>query len=271
MQKYRITTSFMVPTMYNMILNLPAEQRDAFDVSSVRVLISAASPLPTKTKDGIVELFKQGGLHEFYGSTEIGVVSNLRPEDQLRKVRSVGPAMYLGTFKILDDNGEEVPLGKEGVIYMTGPTLLKEYYKNSEATRKAYRGRWFSNLDVGKLDEEGYLYIMDRKADMIISGGVNIYPAEIEDLLIKHPKVLEVAVIGIPDEKWGESLLAAIVPKDGKDVTSEEITSFCEGKIAKYKVPHFVHNVCELPKSPAGKVLKRILREPFWRNSQARV
>jgi fatty-acyl-CoA synthase/long-chain acyl-CoA synthetase len=271
MQKYRITTSFMVPTMYNMILNLPAEQRDAFDLSSVRVLISAASPLATQTKEGIIKLFKQAGLHEFYGSTEIGVVSNLRPEDQLRKVRSVGPAMYLGEFRIFDENGQEVPQGKEGVIYMTGPTLLKEYYKNPDATRKAYRGRWFSNLDIGRLDEDGYLYIMDRKADMIISGGVNIYPAEIEDLLIKHPKVLEAAVIGIPDEKWGESILASIVPKDGMNVTIEEITAFCDGKIAKYKTPRFVQNVRELPKSPAGKVLKRILREPFWKDSEARV
>jgi len=271
MQKHRITTSFMVPTMYNMILNLPAEQRDAFDLSSVRVLVSAASPLPTQTKEGIIKLYKKAGLHEFYGSTEAAVISNLRPEDQLRKIRSVGPALYLAEFKILDNNGEEVPLGAEGTIYMKSPTLLKEYYKNPEATKKAFRGAWFSNLDIGKLDEEGYLYIMDRKADMIISGGVNIYPVEIEDLLIKHPKVLEAAVIGVPDEKWGESLLAVIVPKNGMDVTLEEISSFCEGKIAKFKIPRFVQNVRELPKSPAGKILKRVIREPFWKESGARV
>jgi acyl-CoA synthetase (AMP-forming)/AMP-acid ligase II len=161
-EKHRITTSFMVPTMYNMLLNLPPEKKKALDLSSVRVLISAASPLPTKTKEGIIDLFKNAGLHEFYGSTEAGVVSNLRPEDQLRKVRSVGPAMYLGEFKILDDNGAEVPQGNEGIIYMNQPTLLKAYYKNPEATKKAFRGSWFSNLDVGRLDEEGYLYIMDR-------------------------------------------------------------------------------------------------------------
>jgi acyl-CoA synthetase (AMP-forming)/AMP-acid ligase II len=270
-QKHRITTAFMVPTMYNMILNLPAGQKDPYDVSSMRVLISAASPLATKTKEGIIELFKHAGLHEFYGSTEAGIVSNLRPEDQLRKIRSVGPAVYLGEFKIFDDNGNEVPQGTEGTIYMKSPTLLKGYYKNPEATKKAFRGQWFSNLDVGRLDEEGYLYIMDRKADMIISGGVNIYPAETEDLLIRHPKVLEAAVIGVPDEKWGESILAVIVPKGGEDVTIEEITAFCEGKIAKYKMARFVENVRELPKSPAGKVLKRILREPYWKNSEAKV
>ena len=270
-KKHKITTTFMVPTMYNMILNLPEEKMTGIDLSSVRVLISAAAPLPTKTKEGIIKLFKNAGLHEFYGSTEIGVVSNLRPEDQLRKTRSVGPAIYLNEFKIFNNNGEELPIGEQGTIYMRGPTLLKEYYKNPEATKKAYLGPWFSNMDVGRLDEEGYLYIMDRKADMVISGGVNIYPAEIEDLLITHPKVLEVAVIGIPDEKWGESLLAVIVPKEGMKVTLDEIKSFCEGKIAKFKIPQFVENVGELPKSPAGKVLKRIIREPYWKDSEAQV
>ncbi len=270
-QEYRITNSFMVPTMYNMIINLPPETRSSYDVRSVRVLVSAAAPLPTQIKEGILEFFPNAGLNEFYGSTEAAIVTNLRPEDQLRKTRSVGLPTYFVDMKVLDADGKEVPQGQEGIVYMKTPYALEEYYKNPKATQKAFRGEWFTNEDIGRMDEEGYLYIVDRKADMVISGGVNIYPTETEEILHQHPHVMEASVIGIPDEKWGESLLAFIVPKPGMPVDPRETISWCEDKLAKYKIPKRIEVVDELPKSPAGKVLKRILREPFWKDQERKV
>ena len=270
-QKYKITNVFMVPTMYNMILNLPEEEKRAYEVSSVRVLLSAAAPLPTKTKESILEFFPQGGLFEFYGFTEVGLATVLRPEDQLRKTRCVGLPTYFLDLRILDGNGKEVPQGKEGLIYVKCSYLMKEYFKNPKATQAAFHGNWLTAQDIGTVDEEGYLYVVDRKADMVISGGVNIYPVEIDDVLQRHPKVLEAAVIGVPDAKWGETLLAFIVPRPGMEVTADEIMEFCEGKLAKFKVPRAINLVAELPKSPAGKVLKRILREPYWKGQEARV
>jgi len=270
-QRYKITNVFMVPTMYNMILNLPEGEKLAHDVSSVRILLSAAAPLPTKTKESILEFFPKGGLFEFYGFTEVGLATVLRPEDQLRKVRCVGIPTYFLELKVLDDQGNEVPRGKEGLIYVKCSYLMKEYYKNPTATRAAFHGAWLTALDIGRMDEEGFLYVVDRWADMVISGGVNIYPVEIDDVLQRHPKVLEAAVIGVPDSKWGEALVAFVVSKPGMEVTAEEIIEFCEGKLAKYKIPRLIKLVGELPKSPAGKVLKRILREPFWKGEEARV
>jgi long-chain acyl-CoA synthetase len=261
----------MVPTMFNMILNLPPEQRDPYDVSSVRVLLSAAAPLPTRVKESILEFFPKAGLFEFYGFTEVGLATVLRPEDQLRKIRCVGLPTYFLDLRILDDKGNEVPRGQEGLIYVKCSYLMKEYHRNPDATRAAFRDSWLTAQDVGKLDEEGYLYVVDRKADMVISGGVNIYPLEIEEVLLRHPKVLEAAVIGIPDEKWGEALLAVVVPKPGVCLDTEEILSFCEGKMARFKIPRSVELADELPKSPAGKVLKRVLREPFWKGREARI
>ena len=179
--------------------------------------------------------------------------------------------MVLMDMKILDDDGHELPPGKEGLVYVKGPCFLKEYLKNPEATQAAFRGDWITGQDIGRIDEEGYLYLVDRKADMVISGGVNVYPLEIEEILHRHPKVLEAAVIGVPDSKWGEALLAFVVPKPGSSVDPEEIVSFCEGKMARFKIPRSIQLVAELPKSPAGKVLKRVLREPFWTGREARI
>ena len=270
-QDFRVTNSFMVPTMYNMVINLPIEVRRGYDVSSVRGLVSGGASLLTKVKEGILEFFSNAGLHEFYGSTEIAIATNLRPEDQLRKIRCVGLPTYFVDLKILDSRGNEVPRGETGLIYVKTPYALKEYYKNPKSTQAAFLEDWFTNDDVGRLDEEGYLYIVDRKADMVISGGANIYPTETEEVLHQHPNILEASVIGIPDEKWGEALLAFIIPKPGKEINHQEITSFCEGKLAKYKIPRHIKMVKELPKSPAGKVLKRILREPFWKDQETNV
>lgn len=270
-QDENITTTFMVPTMYNMILSLPEARKAGYDVSSVRVLVSAAAPLPTRLKEEILAFFTGAALHEFYGSTEVGIATNLPVNDQRNRVRSVGLPTYFCEVKVLDSSGREVPNGREGLVYVRTPAALKEYFKNPRATESSMLDGWFTNEDIGRLDEDGYLYLVDRKADMVISGGVNIYPAEIEDVLQQHPKVLEAALVGIPDPQWGETLLAFIVPRAGAEITLEEVVSFCEGKIARYKIPKKLQVVRELPKSPAGKVLKRVLREPFWKDQEARI
>ncbi len=270
-QNEKITTSFMVPTMYNMILSLPEAQKAKYDVSSVRVLVSAAAPLPTRLKEEILAFFPGAALHEFYGSTEVGIATSLPVNEQRDRVRSVGLPTYFCEVKVLDPSGREVPRGSEGLVYVRTPAVLKAYFKNPGATESSMLDGWFTNEDIGRLDEDGYLYLVDRKADMVISGGVNIYPAEIEDVLQTHPKILEAAVVGVPDPRWGEALLAFVVPRSGAEITLEEIVSFCEGKIARYKIPRKIQVVEELPKSPAGKVLKRVLREPFWKDQEARI
>lgn len=271
MQNEKTTTTFMVPTMYNRILSLPEDQKTRYDVSSVRILVSAAAPLPTRLKEEILAFFPGAALHEFYGSTEVGIATNLPVNEQRSRVRSVGLPTYFCEVRVLDPSGREVPRGQEGLVYVRTPTALQEYFRNPQATRASMLDGWFTNEDIGRLDEEGYLYLVDRKADMVISGGVNIYPAEIEDVLQKHPKILEAAVVGVPDPQWGETLLAFVVPRSGAEITLEEIAAFCEGKIARYKIPRRLQLVQELPKSPAGKVLKRILREPFWKDQEARI
>jgi len=217
-ERERITDFFMAPTMYDLIFSLPDEEKKKYDVSSVRCAISSGAPLHTATKDAILEFFKGADLHEFYGATEIGFMTNLRPRDQRRKIRCVGQP-FLGTdLKLLDSEGNEVKQGEVGEVHAYNPCLMQEYYNNPEATEKGRHGRYFSVGDMARCDEEGYYYIVDRRQDMIISGGVNIYPAEIEGTLHSHPKIMEAAVIGIPNEKWGESVKAIVVLKPGERI-----------------------------------------------------
>ena len=270
-ERERITDFFMAPTMFDLIFSLPAEERKKYDVSSVRCVISAAAPLHTATKDGILEFFEGVELHEFYGATETGIVTNLRPRDQRRKIRSVGQAFFGTDIKLLDEDGNEVAQGEVGEIYSSSAFLMEEYYKNPEATEKGRRGRFFSVGDMARCDEEGFYYIVDRLQDMIISGGSNIYPAEIEGTLHSHPKIMEAAVIGIPNERWGESTKAIIVLKPGETATEEEIIEYCKANAADYKKPRSVDFVDELPRNPSGKILKRILREPYWKDREEKV
>ncbi len=270
-EKERVTVGFIVPTMSNFILNLPEEEKARYDVSSVRLLTSGGSPLHTHTKEGLLRFFSNARLHELLGATENGCITNLKHADQYRKIRSVG-LPFVGTeIRLLDDAGQEVPKGEVGIIYSRGLTQCDGYYNMPEETEAARVGEWFTVGDMGRQDEEGYLYVVDRRQDMIISGGVNIYPVEVEEVLCSHPKILEVACIGVPDEKWGEALKAVVVLKQGQDATEEEIIRFCEGKLAGYKKPKSVDFVRELPKNPAGKVLKRVLREGYWREETVRV
>ena len=266
-----ITDFFMAPTMYDLILSLPDEEKKKYDVSSVRCAISSGAPLHTATKEAILDFFEGAELHEFFGATEIGFMTNLRPRDQRRKLRCVGPP-FLGTdLKLLDADGNEVKEGEVGEVYASTPYLMQEYYKNPDATEEARHGRYFSVGDMARCDEEGYYYIVDRRQDMIIRGGANIYPAEIEEVLHSHPKVLEAAVFGVPDERWGESVKAVVVLKPGEGTTEDEIIEYCRANAAAHKKPRSVDFVDALPRNPSGKILKRVLREPYWKDQKYRV
>jgi acyl-CoA synthetase (AMP-forming)/AMP-acid ligase II len=175
----------------------------------------------------------------------------------------VGKALPFIEIRVVDDNDNDVPAGVVGEAIYRGPTIMKEYYKNPEATREAMRGGWFHSGDLVRRDKDGYIYVVDRKKDMIISGGENIYPAEIEEVLYGHPKVLECAVLGVHDDKWGESVKAVVVCKPGEQMTQEEVIEYCKQHLASYKKPKSVDFMDALPRNPMGKVLKRALREKY--------
>lgn len=254
----KITATPMVPTMYNDLITF--ESKEKFDVSSMRVLICAGSALLTKVKEGVINYFVNAGLYEYYGSTEHGLYTIMKPQDQMRKTRSCGIPIFGMEIKILDEDGNPVKEGEVGEVYKKGLLLGAEYYKNKQATEECFRGDWVSSGDMGYFDEEGFLYIVDRKKDMVISGGVNIFTTEIEEIILSHPEVIEVAVVGLPDEKWGEVLSAYIV-SGNESLSSEDIKSYCEGKVSGYKKPKHVTFVESLPRTAAGKILKRELRD----------
>jgi acyl-CoA synthetase (AMP-forming)/AMP-acid ligase II len=202
--------------------------------------------------------------YDCFGQTETGaLVSMLRPSERERKVASVGRALPFIQIRVVDDEDRDVPIGEVGEAVYQGPNLMKEYYKNPEGTARAFRNGWFHSGDLVRQDEEGYVYVVDRKTDMIISGGENIYPAEVEDVLYRHPKILEAAVIGVYDEQWGEAVKAVVVPKTGETLTEEEVIEFCKEHLASYKKPKSVDFVDTLPRNPAMKVLKTVLREKY--------
>ena len=269
--RHRCTSTFMAPTLLKRIVDLPADTRARYDVSSMRAIIMAAAPCPMSVKEGVMACFGPA-LYEFYGSSELGVNTILRPEDVLRKPGSCGQAAPGREIALLDDDGRPVPVGAPGELYVRrGPGILDEYYRDPEATEKMRRGDWYTVGDVAYVDGDGFYYICDRKRDMIISAGVNIYPAEIEDVLHRHPGVLDAAVFGVPDEEWGERVHAALHVRPGETLTPDEITAFCREHMAGYKVPREVSFHDVFPRDAAGKLLKRQLREPYWAGRASRV
>ncbi|MBN6186703.1 long-chain-fatty-acid--CoA ligase [Aneurinibacillus sp. BA2021] len=270
-ERYRITNTFLAPTMYNFLVNVSEEVQNRYDRSSMRVLISAGSPLPTKTKQDVLAFFPGADLHEFYGSTESAITLNIKPKDIERKDRCVGRPFPLVDCVILDEDKEPVAQGEIGELYFKAPYLLDEYYKNPEATSMSFYQGYFTVGDMAMQDEEGLYYIVDRKKDMLISGGVNIYPREIEEVLYTHPRILDAAVIGVPDPVWGESVKAIVVPRQGAQLTAEEVMEYCKGKIAGYKRPKSVDFLDELPRNPSGKILKTVLREQYWQDQQTKI
>jgi long-chain acyl-CoA synthetase len=259
----KITTTFLVPTMLNRIVSLPAEVRARYDVSSIRVITTGASRCPQSIKEKVIEYFGGHCLYESYGSTEVGLVSRMRPEDHLRKPGSCGRLLPNVELKLVGPDGREVPEGELGEICVRTPVMI-ESYLNRGAPDELADG-FFATGDVGRLDEDGFLYIVDRKKDMIISGGVNIYPAEIENALRAHPSVFDVAVFGAPHPEWGEEVRAVVECIDGRSVTESELLAFVKSELAAYKRPRAITFVRELPRNAAGKILKTELRAPFWK------
>ncbi len=263
-ETYKVTTTFTAPTPIRMVCSLPDEVKARYDRSSMRRLIANAAPWTLNLKKMYLADFPTDSLWEVYGSTELGVDTVLKPDDHLRKPGSCGQVAPGIEIKLFDDDGVEVTEpNKTGELFVRSASTFSAYYKADEKYQAATRGDFHTVGDIAYFDEEGFYYIADRKNDMIISGGMNIYPAEIEAALDACPDIYEVAIFGIPDEQWGESVHAAVVPsRDG--VTADEVMSFARQHLAGYKVPRSVSFLDELPKTGSGKVLKRQLREPFW-------
>jgi acyl-CoA synthetase (AMP-forming)/AMP-acid ligase II len=257
----KVTGTFLVPTIFHGMFALEKAILDANRGHGLRALLSNAAPLPQKTKEVIVDYFGEGLLHEMYGSTEGGIVCNLRPRDQLRKQQCVGHPFMMNQVKLLDDDGNPVRRGDVGELFSTSPCLFRGYWNNPESTQAAMRGDWFSAGDLAWQDEDGCYYIVDRKKDMYISGGVNVYPREIEEFLFRQPGVRDAAVVGVPDDYWGEAGKAFIVVKPGESVDPEAVIAACKANLAGYKVPRQVAFIDVLPRNAAGKVLKTELRK----------
>jgi acyl-CoA synthetase (AMP-forming)/AMP-acid ligase II len=265
--RHRVTTTFMAPTLLQRLVD--AQVRRPRDVSSLRALILGAAPCPIALKARAQAEFGEV-LWEFYGATETGINTVLRPEDQLRKPGSCGQAVTGQEIRLAGPDGMEVPDGEPGE-FMVRNTWLAEYYHRPEATGKSLHDGFFSVGDVAYRDGDGYYYICDRQVDMVISGGMNIYPAEVEAVLHAHPAVMDVAVIGVPDDQWGESVKAVVQLRPGETATAEDLISFAAERLAGYKKPRSVDFVEELPRDAAGKLLKRTIREPYWSGSGRRI
>jgi len=246
---------------------VPEEVRKQFDMSSMRKLLCSSAPARVHVKKGILQFFPNVELFEAYGSTEAGMVTLLRPEDQMRKPGSIGKEC-LGTdeLRLKDENGKEVAVGEVGELYSRGPMMFDEYYKLPEKTEASFReGGYFTARDMAKKDEEGYYYLVDRKDNMIITGGEHVYPSEVEAIISQHPKVFDVAVIGVPDDVWGEAVKAVVILKEDETATPREIIDWCRGKIAGYKKPKTVDFISpeEMPRTTTGKILHRKLKEKY--------
>jgi fatty-acyl-CoA synthase/long-chain acyl-CoA synthetase len=271
---YRVTSTFSAPTPIRMICNLPEEVKARYDVSAMRRMIANAAPWSFALKQMYLAYFPGDSLFEVYGSTELGVNCILRPEDQLRKPGSCGKPAPMVEVKLFDDDGNEVTgTGPDhtGELFVKSPSVFADYYKQHDKYLSDQKHGYQTVGDIAYLDDEGYVYICDRKKDMIISGGMNIYPAEIESALEHHPDVLEAAVFGVPSEEWGESVHAIVVCREGATMSDEQVRDFARQHLASYKVPRTVTFMDELPKTGSGKILKRELRAPFWAGRTSKV
>jgi len=261
-ERDRAQTVFLVPTHAQMLRALGPEQLTAHDLSSLETLYFNAAPMPMALKEWVMDTWPQVGLHECYGSTEAAVVSNLRPNDQRSKPGSVGPPWFMTEVRLYDLDNNIVEGPGTGVLYSRSPFLMNGYLKDEAATQECTTEDGFLTAgDVARIDEDGCIFIIDRVKDLIISGGVNIYPREVEEVLFKHPQIADVAVIGTPDEQWGEQVVAVITPRPGETISDEELTEWCRRDLSGYKVPRQYVVVDALPRNASGKVLKRDLRE----------
>jgi long-chain acyl-CoA synthetase len=264
-ERYRVTFSQWVPTMFIRMLKLPDDERDRYDLSSLQVAVHAAAPCPVEVKRRMIEWWGPV-LHEYYAGTEGNGFVYTNSDDWLAHPGTVGRNL-IGEIHIVGDDGDELPVGEAGTIWFGGNADF-EYHNDPDKTAESRDPRGWSTLgDVGRLDDEGFLYLTDRKSYMIISGGVNIYPQETENLLALHPKVADVAVIGVPNEDFGEEVKAVVQPADGCEPGPDlerELIAYCRGHLADVKCPRTVDFVDELPRHPTGKLYKRLLRDQYW-------
>jgi long-chain acyl-CoA synthetase len=263
--RHRVTHTHMVPTQFRRLLALPWPVRDRYDVSSLRCVIHSAAPCPPDVKRQMIEWWGPV-VTEYYAASEGGGTA-ITARDWLTHPGSVGTP-WLGTeVRVLDEHGEDVPAGQTGQVYIRMGTSSFDYHQDEEKTRAARARGMFTVGDLGYLDADGYLYLCDRKSDMIISGGVNVYPAEIEAALSGHPAVADVAVFGIPHDDWGEEIKAVVQPAPGAEpgpALTADLLAYLDGRLAKFKLPRTVDYVAELPRDPNGKLYKRRLRDPYW-------
>ena len=264
-QRHRVTHTHMVPTQFRRLLALPEETRNRYDVSSMRAAIHSAAPCPPDVKRQMLDWWGPV-ITEYYAASEGGGTDITGPQ-WLARPGSVGLPWPGSEVHVLDAEGNDVPAGEPGLVYMRMGTATFDYHKDAEKTRASRARGMFTVGDIGYLDADGYLYLCDRKSDMIISGGVNIYPAEIEAELSGHPAVDDVAVFGIPHDEWGEEIKAVVQPAPGAEPGPEltaDLLAFLDGRLARFKLPRSIDYVTELPRDPNGKLYKRRLRDPYW-------
>jgi long-chain acyl-CoA synthetase len=270
-ETYRCTTSHMVPTQFNRLLALPAEVRARYDCSSTRTMIHAAAPCPPEIKKQMLDWWGDS-IYEYYAATE-GGGTIVTPQEWRRYPGTVGKAWPSAEIRILDDDGNPVPTGEQGTVYiLLGDTTNFEYKGDAQKTKtnrvQTADGKTFFTVgDVGYLNDEGFLFLCDRKIDMIISGGANIYPAEVENVLVTHPKVVDAAVFGIPHDDWGEEVKAVVETAPGVEsdaALTDELLAYCRERLAKFKCPRSIDYTRDMPRDPNGKLYKRKLRDPYW-------
>jgi long-chain acyl-CoA synthetase len=258
-QRDKVTILEGVPTMYSALINHPAG--DACDTSSLRVCVSGGSALPGEVLRGFEEKF-DAAILEGYGLSETSPVASFNHPDRERKVGSIGTPIEGVEMKVVDDDGKEVPQGEVGEIAIKGHNVMKGYWQRDDATQEVMRDGWFHTGDMATIDDDGYFFIVDRKKDLIIRGGYNVYPREIEEVLYEHPAVAEAAVVGVPHGELGEEVGAAVTLKEGESVDEDTLRDFIKEQVAAYKYPRQIWFVDELPKGPTGKILKREIQTP---------
>ena len=260
----KVTFTSLVPTHYIMMLALPDDVKRRHDVSRVGKLLISSAPARKDTKLAILEHFRNGKLYELYGSTEAGWVTLLRPDEQIRKLGSVGREWAgSGAIRLLDDQRREVPDGEVGELFSRTAYVFDGYWKNPQKTAEAFDGEWCSVGDMARRDADGYIWLVDRKSNMIITGGENVYPSEVEGVLGAHPKVRDVAVIGVPHDKWGETVQAVVVLHEGQQADAQELRDWCRERLAAFKCPSAFEFVADqnMPRTATGKILHRVLRQ----------
>lgn len=271
-EKYKATWVFMVPIMYEWIMNQPAEVLSKSDVSSLQHVCACGAPLRNQSAIKLINFFKDAEVSNWLGASEFGFISKYSYKHGIKEEGCVGKAVFELELKAFDEQGQPVKTGETGLLYGRGYSMWEGYFNNPEATREAYLDHeWGTVGDMVRQDEEGDFFIVDRKNDMIITGGTNVYPTEVEKVILTVPGVRDAAVIGVPDEKWGEAIKAVVVRSADSNVSEEDIINHCRKDLAGFKVPKSVDFVEEIPRSFVGKTLKREIRKKYWEGQDSQI